>query len=112
MANTFTNASVAVGATLTNLYEVPVSTSAVVHSLFLSNIHATDAITVGVAVRQATVRPNSSQQEVYIAKNVDIVKGSTLIIDKPINLATGDILKVIASASSKCEATASILAIS
>ena len=111
MANTLTNASVAVGTSLTTLYEVPVSTSAVVHSLFLSNIHATDAITVGVAVRQATVRPNSSQQEVYIAKNVDVVKGSTLIFDKPINLATGDILKVIASAASKCEATASILEI-
>ena len=111
MANTFTNASVAVGTSLTTLYEVPVSTSAVVHSLFLSNIHATDAITADVAITQAAARPNSSATTTYIAKNVDIVKGSTLIIDKPINLATGDILKVLASAASKCEATASILEI-
>ena len=88
MANTFTNASVAVGTSLTNLYTVPGSTSAVVHSLFLSNIHATDAITVGVAVRQATVRPNSSQQEVYIAKNVDVVKGSTSVSYTHLTLPT------------------------
>ena len=112
MANTFTNASIALGDTnLNTLYTVPGSTTAVIHSLYIANVHATDAITVNVAITQAAARPGGSATTVYVAKNVDLVKGSTLIFDKPLNLVTADALKVQASVASKAEATASILEI-
>ena len=42
-------------------------------------------------------------------KTVDVPADSTLVIEKPINLEAGDILKAIASATGDLEAFASIL---
>ena len=42
-------------------------------------------------------------------KTVQVPADSTLVIEKPINLETGDILKVKASSASDLEAFASVL---
>jgi hypothetical protein len=42
-------------------------------------------------------------------KTVEVPSDSTLVIEKPINLEAGDILKVTASAASDLEAFASVL---
>ena len=44
-------------------------------------------------------------------KTVDVPADSTLVIEKPINLEAGDILKAVASAAGDLQAFASVLEI-
>ena len=104
MANTFINKSGAVGDSATTLYTVPGSTTGVVHAIYVSNIHATNDVTVDI-----TVTDTSASATFHIAKNLSVPNASVAIFEKPINLEATDILKLKASAASSLEAFASIL---
>jgi hypothetical protein len=56
-----------------------------------------------------TITDTSAGQTYHIMKTVEVPADSTLVIEKPINLETGDILKVKASSASDLEAFASVL---
>ena len=60
-------------------------------------------------VLQLFVTDSSAGTTFHIMKTVDVPADSTLVIEKPINLEAGDILKAIASATGDLEAFASIL---
>ena len=107
MANTFKNAGVAIGTSNTILYTAPSSTTSVIHAIYISNIHASGNATVEVFVTDT-----SAGSDYYVAKNVDVINGSVLILDKPINLEATDILKAKASSASTLESFLSILEIS
>ena len=104
MANTFINAAKAIGNTVTTVYTVPAATTGVVHAIYVSNIHATNDVTVDI-----TVTDTSASATFYIAKNLSVPNGSVAIFEKPINLEATDVLKLKASAASSLEAFASIL---
>ena len=104
MANTFKNAAKAIGATATTVYTCPASTTGVIHAIYISNIHATNDVTVDI-----TVTDTSASATFHIAKILSVPNGSVAIFEKPINLEATDILKLNASAASSLEAFASIL---
>ena len=106
MANNFINAAKAIGNTATTVYTVPGSTTGVVHAIYVSNIHATNDGTVDISVTDT-----SASDTFYIAKNISVPQGSSVVFEKPINLEATDILKLTASAASTIEAFASILEI-
>ena len=104
MANTFKNAAKAIGNTATTVYTCPAATTGVIHAIYISNIHATNDVTVDI-----TVTDTSETATFHIAKNLSVPNGSVAIFEKPINLEATDILKLNASAASSLEAFASIL---
>ncbi len=104
MANTFKNAAKAIGNSATTVYTCPAATTGVIHAIYISNIHATNDVTVDI-----TVTDTSATATFHIAKNLSVPNGSVAIFEKPINLEATDILKLTASAASTLEAFASIL---
>ena len=104
MANTFKNAGVAIGTSNTILYTAPSSTTAVIHAIYISNIHASGNATVEVFVTDT-----SAGSDYYVAKNVEVINGSVLILDKPINLEATDVLKAKSSVTATLESFLSIL---
>ena len=115
MANAFTNAGVAIGATATTVYQVPANTdSSVVHSIYIANIDGTNAATVNIEV---STDGAGSGSFFHVAKTVQVPADSSLILDKPVNLfntnnaAAGDLMRATASAASRLEAFISILEI-
>ena len=104
MANTFKNAAKAIGNSATTVYTCPAATTGVIHAIYISNIHATNDVTVDI-----TVTDTSATATFHIAKNLSVPNGSVAIFEKPINLEATDILKLNASAASSLEAFASIL---
>jgi|TARA_R110001592_G_scaffold41263_1_gene134758 hypothetical protein len=104
MANTFKNAGVAIGDSATTLYTAPAATTGIIHAIYISNIDGTNDATVDI-----TVTDTSAGTTFHIMKTVNVPADSTLVIEKPINLEAGDILKAIASATGDLEAFASIL---
>ena len=106
MANTFKNAAVAIGTSATTLYTAPAGTTGIIHAIYISNVDGTNDATVDI-----TVTDTSAGQTFHIMKTVEVPSDSTLVIEKPINLEAGDILKVTASAASDLEAFASVLEI-
>ena len=106
MANTFKNAGVAIGNTNTTLYTCPAATTTVVHAVYISNVDGTSDATIDLYVTDT-----SAGSDFYIMKTVDVPADSTLVIEKPINLEAGDILKAVASANGDLQAFASVLEI-
>ena len=93
MANAFKSATVTIAnSTATDIYTAPSSTTSVIHAVYLSNKHSS-AINVDVLVRK-------SSTDYYITKGAPVPEGSTLTLDKPVNLETGDKIKVKSSHSS------------
>lgn len=107
MANTFKNAGVLVGATATDIYTVPGSTTAVLHAIWAANLHASDVLTVTIQWYDS-----SAASTHIIAKAAPIPQGDTLILDKPLNLETGDKLQMLCSSANDVEASLAILEIS
>tara|TARA_B100001057_G_C22654861_1_gene873584 strand:- start:434 stop:775 length:342 start_codon:yes stop_codon:yes gene_type:complete len=113
MASTFKNA----GATLTTtdsgaFYTAGGSGQAVIHALYITNKSTTNQGFVDVKVTT-----DGGSTFYHVAKKVNIPPSNTLTLDKPINLESNDILRVIAhplpdSSSISLEAYASILEIS
>jgi hydrogenase maturation factor HypE len=107
MPNTFINKGAALTTGGADIYgPVAASTQAIIHSCIISNIHATDSADVGI---KATVQNGATYY--HIAKNVPIPAGSSLVIDKPIDLMTGDEIHMTASANSTLETVLGILEI-
>ena len=106
MANTFKNAGVAIGTTDTTLYTAPAGTTGIIHAIYISNVDGTNDATIDLFVTDT-----SAGSDFYIMKTVDVPADSTLVIEKPINLEAGDILKATASANGDLQAFASVLEI-
>ena len=115
MANAFTNAGVAILATATTVYQVPIGTdSSVVHSIYIANIDGTNSATVNIEV---STDGAGSGSFFHVAKTVQVPADSSLILDKPINLrnannaSAGDLIRATASATGDLEAFVSVLQI-
>ena len=109
MASTFKNAGIAVPGTDGASAELYSATGqAVIHALFISNHSNSAKAKVDVKV---TVDGGSTWR--HISKMAEVAMENTLVIDKPINLETGDKIRIIATmddgSSPVCEAFASIL---
>jgi len=105
MANTFKSAATGSTTTLTTLYTCPVSTTGVVHAIYLSNIDGTNDATIDVAISGSA----NFDTRRYLLKTVDVPADSTVVIEKPINLGAGDKLETQASANDDVDVFASIL---
>ena len=115
MANAFTNAGVAIGATATTVYQVPIGTdSSVVHSIYIANVDGVNSATVNIEV---STDGAGSANFFHVAKTVQVPADSSLILDKPINLrnannaSAGDLIRATASAASDLQAFVSVLQI-
>ena len=115
MANAFTNAGVAIGATATTVYQVPIGTdSSVVHSIYIANIDGVNSATVNIEV---STDGAGSANFFHVAKTVIVPADSSLILDKPINLrnannaSAGDLIRATASAAGDLQAFVSVLQI-
>jgi hypothetical protein len=106
MANTFKNAGVAIGTSATTIYTTPSATVAVIHAIYISNVHGSASATVSIYVTDS-----SAGSDFYIGKNLTIPAGSTIVLDKPVNLEATDILRALAATSSTAEAFCSVLEI-
>ena len=115
MPNAFTNAGVAIGATATTIYQVPIGTdSSVVHSIYIANVDGVNSATVNIEV---STDGAGAADFFHVAKTVQVPADSSLILDKPINLrnannaSAGDLIRATASAASDLQAFVSVLQI-
>ena len=106
MANTFKNQGAALTTSGADIYTAPGSTESIIHSCIISNIHATDSANVDI---KATTDGGSTYY--YVAKNVPIPSGSSLVLDKPVDLEATDKIHMTASANSTLNAVLGILEI-
>jgi len=114
MASAFKNAGMAVVTTdnsSANLYTAS-GVTAVVHAVYISNKSSSNEANVDVKVTT-----DGGSTFYHIGKSLRIPVENTLVLDKPINLETNDILRVVAevnadSSSPDVEVYASILEIS
>ena len=116
MASSFKNAGLDVGVLDTsagNMYTASGScVTAVVHAVYISNLSSTNLAKVNVKV---TIDGGSTFR--HVGRSLEVPANNTLVLDKPINIETSDILRIYAdpnpdSSSVDVEAYASILEIS
>ena len=107
MANTFTSAATGSRTDLLTLYTCPVSTTGVVHAIYISNVDGTNDATIDISISGSLYFDTRR----YLMKTVDVPADSTVILEKPINLGAGDKLETKASANSDIDVFASILEI-
>ena len=107
MANEFKNAGAALTTSypVTPIYSAPAATQSIVHSCIISNIHATDTASVSIKVQ------TDGTNYFHIANEVPIPPGSSLVIDKPIDMEASDDLAMKSTANSTLEAVLGILEI-
>ena len=80
----------------------------------MANTFKNAGVAVGNSATTIYTAPGSTTgviHAVYIMKTVDVPADSTLVIEKPINLEAGDILKAVASTAGDLQAFASVLEI-
>ena len=114
MASSFKNAGMTVVTTDNagaNLYTAS-GVVAVVHAVYISNKSSTNTAKVDVKVTT-----DGGSTFYHVGKSLEIDVNNTLVLDKPINLETNDIIRIVAelnidSSSPDVEAYASILEIS
>ena len=114
MASSFKNAGMSVVTTddaSANLYTAS-GVTAVVHAVYISNKSSTNTAKVDVKVTT-----DGGSTFYHVGKSLNIPVENTLVLDKPINLETNDILRVVAevnadSSAPDVEVYASILEIS
>ena len=102
-ANEFKNIGADIDTSPVTVYTCGASLkSAVVHALYISNLAGAEV--------EATIQvyDSSAAKVWHIGLNIPIPDGSTLILDKPVNLEPSDELRVFAT-STNVEAFASIL---
>ena len=107
MANAFKNAGAALTTSypVTPIYSAPAATQSIVHSCIISNIHATASANVSIKVQ------TDGSNYFHIANEVPVPAGSSLVIDKPIDMEASDDLAIKASANSTLDAVLGILEI-
>ena len=94
MASTFKNFGLDVKVddnSTNNLYTAGGSVSAVVHALYISNKSATNVVNVNI---KATTDGGSTF--FHIGKSLEVDVNNTLVLDKPINLESSDVLRIFA----------------
>ena len=114
MASSFKNAGMSVVTTdnsSAHLYTAS-GVTAVVHAVYISNKSSTNTAKVDVKVTT-----DGGSTFYHVGKSLEIDVNNTLVLDKPINLETNDIIRIVAelnidSSSPDVEAYASILEIS
>ena len=114
MASAFKNAGMSVVTTddaSANLYTAS-GVTAVVHAIYISNKSSSNEANVDVKVTT-----DGGSTFYHVGKSLNIPVENTLVLDKPINLETNDILRVVAevnadSSAPDVEVYASILEIS
>ena len=115
MASSFKNAGLDVGVVddaTGNMYTAGGSVTAVVHAVYISNLSATNSAKVNVKVTT-----DGGSTFFHVGKHLEVPASNTLVLDKPINIESSDILRIYAdpnpdSSSVDVEAYASILEIS
>ena len=107
MANSFKNAGIQVTTSGSTLYTCPSGSESIINALFISNVDGQQDASVDI---QVTIDGGSTFR--HIGKGLPIPKESTLIFEKPINLASDDVIRITASAAGDVEVFASILEIS
>ena len=107
MANTFKSAVTGSSNQIGSFYTCPVSTTAVVHAVYLSNVDGANDETISLSVSGSAFFNDRK----YILKTVDVPADSTVVIEKPINLGAGDKLEAQASQTASIDVFASILEI-
>ena len=106
MANTFKNQGAALTTGGAAVYTAPAATTSILHSVYISNIDVTNAANVDIKARAT-----SGDTYYYVGKALQVPAGSSLVLDKPIDLeATGDV-HMTASANSDLETVIGILEI-
>ena len=114
MASSFKNAGLDVGVlddATGNIYTATAVT-AVIHAIYISNKSSTNTAKVNVKVTT-----DGGSTFYHVGRSLDVPVNNTLVLDKPINLETNDILRIYAdpspdSSSPDLEAYTSILEIS
>lgn len=92
---------------LTTVYTVPAATSAIIKSVYISNIHASNSGTFDMCVTISGVTG-----DIYIIKGVSISPATGFqVLETPLALAAGDVVKFKASASSTLDGILSIMEI-
>ena len=115
MASSFKNAGLDVGVlddATGNMYTAGGSVTAVIHAIYISNLSATNSAKVNVKV---TIDGGSTFR--HVGRSLEVPANNTLVLDKPINIESSDILRIYAdpnpdSSSVDVETYASILEIS
>jgi len=115
VASTFKNAGLDVGVldnATGNMYTTDSDVTAVIHALYISNKSSTNAAKVNVKVTT-----DGGSTFFHVGRSLNVAANNTLVLDKPINLESSDIIRVYAdpnpdSSSVDVEAYASILEIS
>ena len=115
MASTFKNAGITVPVVDTsagNLFAAGASSTAVIHALYISNKSSTNIAKVNIKVTT-----DGGSTFFHVGRSLEVDVNNTLVLDKPINLESSDILRVYAdpnpdSSSVDVEAYLSILEIS
>ena len=106
MPNTFKNQGAALTTGGAAVYTAPAATTSILHSVYISNIDGTNAANVDIKARAT-----SGDTYYYVGKALQVPAGSSLVLDKPIDLeATGDV-HMTASANSDLETVIGILEI-
>ena len=105
MANTFKNAATGSNSTITTLYECPVSTTAVIHAIYASNVGGMDTARLDISVSGSAFYNTRK----HIMQNVMVPLDATVVIEKPINLGAGDKLETKAEEDGTIDVFASIL---
>jgi len=112
MASAFKNAGMTVvtdNNASANLYTAPGAGTAVIHALYISNKHPTNYANVDVQITT-----DGGTTFYYVGKSLQVEPENTLVLDKPLNLESNDILRVVAernadSSLPDVQATAAIL---
>jgi len=115
MASSFKNYGLDVGVlddATGNMYTAGGSVQAVVHALYISNKSSTNVANVNVKVTT-----DGGSTFFHVGRSLEVDVNNTLVLDKPINLESSDILRVYAdpnpdSSSVDVEAFASVLEVS
>lgn len=106
MAETFKNAGLEVTTVAQTVYTCPASATSVIHAMYLSNVDGTQSAKVTIKIYDS-----SEATEFHVGLDMEVPIGSSLILDKPINLESNDELRILADTTGDIEALASILEI-
>jgi hypothetical protein len=115
MASSFKNAGLDVGVlddATGNMYTAGGSVTAVIHAIYITNNSTTNSAKVN-----GKVTTDGGSTFIHVGKHLEVPASNTLVLDKPINIESSDILRIYAdpnpdSSSVDVEAYASILEIS
>ena len=107
MVNEFKNEGKLLTAADSTVYTCTgVGKQSIVHSCTVANIHASDPADVDIKVTT-----DGGSTYFYVAKNVPVPQGSTLVLDKPIDMTNGDILQMKSTATNTLNTVLGILEI-